>query len=167
MPALCANTAIRSSPAGNPEDLVTDIILKQYHVRHQSQDITRSGLLEPDSQSDNTSFTPSFQSPLSSMLIAILLSPRGLTIPPNYVHRLTIPPNSVHRLTIPPNYVHCALWNSWIMVNKTATQSVVPKLAALASSEGLLEMETLQSPTQTHRIRIYISLRATVAHMLL
>lgn len=157
MPALCANTAIRSSPAGNPEDLVTDIILKQYHVRHQSQDITRSGLLEPDSQSDSTSFTPSFQSPLSSMLIAILLSPRGLTIPPNYVHRLTIP----------PNYVHCALWNSWTMVNKTATQSVVPKLAALASSEGLLEMETLQSPTQTHRIRIYISLRATVAHMLL
>lgn len=50
MPALCVNTAIRSSPAGNPEDLVTDIILKQYHVRHQSQDITWSGLLEQRSE---------------------------------------------------------------------------------------------------------------------
>ena len=44
---------------------------------------------------------------------------------------------------------------------------MVPKLAALASLAGLLEMETLQSPTQTHRIRMCILLRATVAHMLL
>ena len=55
------------------------------------------------------------------------------------------------------------------MVNKIAyifaTQSVVLELAALWSPESLLEIQTLQSPTQTYRIRIYILLRASVACM--
>ena len=48
-------------------------------------------------QSDYTSFTPSFQSPFSSMLIAILLSPRGLqtmsTVPSETPepHRIKLP----------------------------------------------------------------------------